>query len=131
MITVMNKLLSLITVSAGFILSTAPVLADVNLQVVPPPNVGITAAPTTVLSSAFKIIFLLAALAVLFMLILGAFQWITSGGEKESVGKARGRITHALIGLVVLALAVVIVKIVGSIVNINPFNVNIPNLNGS
>ncbi|MDP3758412.1 MAG: hypothetical protein Q8Q86_01725, partial [Candidatus Daviesbacteria bacterium] len=55
----------------------------------------------------------------LFMLIIGAFQWITSGGDKEGVESARKRITHALIGFAILALAFLIVQVVGQVVNIN------------
>ena len=92
---------------------------------------GIYASPTQVLTSAFRIIFVVAALAVLFMLIMGAFQWITSGGDKEAVAKARGRIVNALIGLVILALAFVIVRVVGGVVNINLLGGTIPSLNGN
>jgi len=42
---------------------------------------------------------------VVIMLIWGAFEWIASGGDKESVGKARNRIINALIGFAVLAVA--------------------------
>src|SRR3990172_10167427 len=49
--------------------------------------------------------FAIALLVVLVMLIWGAFEWITSGGDKDAVGKARNRIINALIGLAVLAIA--------------------------
>ncbi len=52
-----------------------------------------------------QLAFALALLLVLVMLIWGAFEWISSGGDKEAVGKARGRIINALIGLAVLAIA--------------------------
>lgn len=91
-----------------------------------PTNLGGIAADTplnTVISNVLKIVFAIAALAVLFMLVIGSFQWITSGGDKEAVGKARGRITNALIGLAILALAVFIVTIVARILGFaNPFD---------
>lgn len=37
-----------------------------------------------------------------FMLLLGAIQWISSGGDKGAAESARGRITNALVGLVIL-----------------------------
>lgn len=37
-----------------------------------------------------------------FMLILGAIQWIASGGDKQALEGARGRVTNAIIGLVIL-----------------------------
>ena len=56
---------------------------------------------------------IMAALGTLFMLIWGAFEWITSGGDKENVGKARNRIINALIGLAVLAVAFALTKVAG------------------
>lgn len=41
-------------------------------------------------------------LVFFFMLITGAIQWISSGGDKQAVETARGKISNALIGLVVL-----------------------------
>ena len=51
------------------------------------------------------LVFGLGVLVVLVMIIQGAFEWITSGGDKDAVGKARNRILNALIGLAVLAVA--------------------------
>lgn len=55
--------------------------------------------------------FLIAILVVLAMLIWGAFEWITSGGDKDAVGKARGRIINALVGLAVLAIAFALARV--------------------
>jgi hypothetical protein len=72
-----------------------------------------------VISNALKIVFIAAALAVLIYLIIGAFKWITSGGDKDAIGKARGTIVNALIGLAILALAFFITVLVGQILGIN------------
>lgn len=45
---------------------------------------------------------LLSALAVLLYLILGGFQWLTSGGDKGNTERARNKITSALIGLLIV-----------------------------
>lgn len=37
-----------------------------------------------------------------FMLIMGAIQWITGGGDKQALEGARGKITNAIIGIVIL-----------------------------
>ncbi len=85
---------------------------------------------STIIGNGIKIIIAIAIIAVLFMLLWGAFQWIISGGDKEKVGSARGIITHALIGLVIIGLALVIVTIVGKIVGIDVLSVFIlPSLN--
>lgn len=83
-----------------------------------------------VISNALKIVFIAAALAVLIFLIIGAFRWITSGGDKEAIGKARGTIVNALIGLAILALAFFITVLFGQILNINILALpEIPTLN--
>jgi hypothetical protein len=102
----------------------------VNLQGIGT-NVGVaTSAPVgVVIGNVIKIVMLIAMIAVLAMLIFGAFQWIISGGEKEAVANARNRITHALIGLAILGLSFVILTVVGNIIGINIFNnISIPTL---
>jgi cytochrome bd-type quinol oxidase subunit 2 len=51
------------------------------------------------------------AIAVI-MLIFGGFRYVTSGGKQESVASAKNTIMYAIIGLVIVALAQVIVKFV-------------------
>ncbi len=63
------------------------------------------------ISKTLSLAFLSAILLVLVMLIWGAFEWMISGGDKEAVGKARGRIINALIGLAVLAVAFALAKV--------------------
>lgn len=64
-------------------------------------------------TNALTVAFGIALLVVLAMLIWGAFEWIVSGGDKDAVGKARGRIINALIGLAVLAVAFALAKVGG------------------
>ncbi|MBX4197631.1 pilin [Candidatus Saccharibacteria bacterium] len=46
------------------------------------------------------------------MIIVGGFRYITSGGNPESTKSARNTILYAIIGLVVVALAQIIVRFV-------------------
>lgn len=78
------------------------------------------------ISKALTLAFIFAILAVLIMIIWGAFEWITSGGDKEAVGKARGKILNALIGLAVLAVAFALYQVAGKFIGIDPLNFNIP-----
>ena len=68
-----------------------------------------------VLTFIVRFFFIIAGLIALIYLLLGALSWITSGGNKESVDKAREKIQAALIGMilvfVVLAIIVVIEKL--------------------
>ncbi|MBI2596398.1 hypothetical protein HYW46_06755 [Candidatus Daviesbacteria bacterium] len=69
----------------------------------------------TVLSNILTIIYIFGTIIFLFMIVISAVQWIVSGGDKEVVQKARSRITNAIIGIVLLALARFIVSLIGSI----------------
>ena len=57
--------------------------------------------------------FIVAIILVLVMLVIGAVQWIFSGGDKEALTSARGRIINSLIGLAILAVAFAIFVIAG------------------
>lgn len=78
------------------------------------------------ISNILTLAFAVAVLLVLVMLILGAYEWMVSGGDKEAVGKARNRIINALIGLAVLALAYALVNVFGQFVGLDLRNIQIP-----
>lgn len=63
----------------------------------------------TVLSYVIKLFFVIAGLAAILYLLLGAFAWITSGGEKDAVQKAQQKIQAAVIGLILLVVVIVII----------------------
>lgn len=50
--------------------------------------------------------------AAVVMIIIGGFKYITSSGDSSSVKSAKDTIVYAIIGLVVVALAQVVVKFV-------------------
>lgn len=72
------------------------------------------------------LVFGLGILIVLVMLIWGAFEWITSGGDKEAVGKARNRIINALIGMAVLAIAFALATVASQFTGIDIRKIVIP-----
>ena len=78
------------------------------------------------ITSALTLALAVAALTVLAMLIWGAFEWITSGGDKEAVGKARNRIINALIGLAVLAVAYALARVFANFTGLDLTNLTIP-----
>ena len=73
------------------------------------------------ISRIIEIVYSAAIIVVVFMLVIGAFQWITSGGEKEAVAKARNRIMYALIGLALLALSFLILQVLGGVLGFKLF----------
>jgi hypothetical protein len=62
------------------------------------------------------------------MLLLGGMQWILSGGDKASTESARGKITAALIGLVIIFSAWAIATLINSIFGVNILNLTIPKI---
>ena len=54
------------------------------------------------LSFMVRFFFVMAGLAALFYMLWGAFSWVISGGDSEAVDKARGKITSAIIGMLVI-----------------------------
>lgn len=89
------------------------------------PQVGFATLGNAI-SNILFLAFAIAALIVLIMLIIGAFEWITSGGDKENVAKARNRIINALIGLAVLAIAFALANAFAQFTGLNLGNLTIP-----
>ncbi len=94
-----------------------PTIQQLFGTVAPPPG-----APTDLgvfIGGTIRIFLIVAALALLIYLLWGAFDWITSGGEKEKIEKARNKITHAVIGIIVVIFALsLFVVIAGNVLNI-------------
>ena len=78
------------------------------------------------INNAITLVFGLALLLTLVYLVWGAFDWITSGGEKEGVGKARSKIINALIGLVILGVAFALARAAGNFLGFDLLNIIIP-----
>lgn len=71
------------------------------------------------------IIGFLTAVAIIwfvFQFILGAIGWISAGGDAKAVDAARSKITNAVVGVVIVLLALVIVSVVGGILGIDFLN---------
>lgn len=120
----MTKSQALLISSAGYLLTLGSVYAQGPTRNTNITFGGVGVDPSKrslgdVISNALLIVFIAAGLAVLIFLIIGAFRWITSGGDKDAIGKARGTIVNALVGLAILALAFFITVLFGQILNIN------------
>jgi len=66
----------------------------------------------SLISNLIALVFIIAALIFFFMLVIGGVQWMLSGGDKSATEAARGRITAALIGLVIVFAAWAIMKLI-------------------
>lgn len=129
----MNKIIQKLIVSAVALVSiltpavavTVPVLAQANIQtnLCAGANLDVTQtdcaeadeAPDTVnklIETIINIFSILVGVTSVIMIIVGGFQYITSGGDSGKVGTAKNTILFAIVGLVIVALAQVIVNFV-------------------
>lgn len=83
---------------------------------------------STIIGSGIQIALILAGLLTLVFLIWGGVQWILSGGDKAEYEKARGKITAALIGLIIVAASWAIMTLIGKVLGFDVFNFEIPTL---
>lgn len=65
-----------------------------------------------VIVGALNILSILVGVAAVFMIMLGGFRYITAGGDASKVASAQNTIIWAIVGLVVTAMAQVIVRFV-------------------
>lgn len=65
-----------------------------------------------IITQAINILSLVVGVTAVVMIIIGGFRYITSGGDSGNVTSAKNTILYAIIGLVVVALAQVIVRFV-------------------
>lgn len=61
----------------------------------------------------------LAAIFFIVYFFMGAFGWVTSGGDKGKTEKAREQITQGVLGLVLIIAAYAIIGLIGSIIGLD------------
>ena len=71
------------------------------------------------ISAATGALLIIAALLAFFYLILGGIQWITSGGDKTGMEAARNKITHAVVGLIIVGAAWAIMILVQNFLGVD------------
>lgn len=65
-----------------------------------------------IIKEVINILTIIVGVIAVIMIIIGGLQYITSGGSSEKVSKAKNTILYAIIGLIIVALAQVIVRFV-------------------
>ena len=65
-----------------------------------------------IVKNVINIISLVVGIAAVVMIIIGGLRYVTSNGDSGQVGNAKNTILYAVVGLVVVALAQVIVRFV-------------------
>ncbi|MBP7967502.1 hypothetical protein KAZ66_04480, partial [Candidatus Woesebacteria bacterium] len=62
-----------------------------------------------ILTFAIRAFFAIAGIAALFYMLIGAFGWVTSGGDKDSITAARERIQAAVVGMILIVAVLAII----------------------
>lgn len=87
------------------------VFAQASLDIKQPGTVKITEIGKLI-SAAVGTVIIIAALLAFLYLILGGIKWITSGGDKAGMEEARNKITHAIVGLIIVGASWAIMSLV-------------------
>ena len=111
----MRKILSSAIVFISYSLLASPVFGAIDVGVKVPPGSSVVPPDTglgQIVGFLVAFIIIIAFLAALLYIVIGALQWITSGGDKQRVADARNHIIAAVIGLIIIALSFVIINVV-------------------
>ncbi len=74
------------------------------------------------LSNLIGVITLLGGLFFIVYFFIGAFKWITSGGDSGKVEEARNRMLQATLGLIVMVISYSLIGIIGSVIGLDLIN---------
>lgn len=92
--------------------------ADPQITINQPSNIKISDVGQLI-SAGVGTLLIIAALLAFFYLILGGIQWITSGGDKAGMEAARNKITHAIVGLIIVGAAWAIMLLVQNFLGVS------------
>lgn len=79
-----------------------------------------------ILATLLRLSLVAAGILLLFYLIMGGIQWLTSGGEKTAVAAARDKITNAFIGLIIIVLVIVVINLINIIFDLDILRPTLP-----
>jgi len=68
------------------------------------------------------VVTVVAGLSFILYFLLGGLNWITAGGDKGKIEKAKGMMTNGAIGMIVIAVSYAITYIVGKALGIDILN---------
>lgn len=112
-------------------------LAQIRNPVLPPslgggtnpdPNQG-GIALGKLISNLIGALFIAGFLLTFMQIIISAIQWITAGGDKQALEKARTGITNAIMGLVIVGATYALMTLVGNFFGLDLTALTIPSFN--
>lgn len=83
---------------------------------------GATGAVEKLISNVLVVLTIVAGISFTLYFLLGGLNWITAGGDKGKIDKAKGMMTNGAIGLIVIAVSYAITFIVGKALGLDILN---------
>lgn len=83
---------------------------------------GSTSAVEKLISNVLMVLTIVAGISFALYFLLGGLNWITAGGNKGKIDKAKGMMTNGAIGLIVIAVSYAITFIVGKALGLDILN---------
>ena len=87
-------------------------------QIAAPPNVPSGISLGSIINAFLNGFTILGVLISVVVIAYGAILWITSGGDKTKVEKARKTLLYAVIGVVVIVLSFIIINVITAAVGV-------------
>lgn len=78
------------------------------------------------LKTAISLLAPAAAIAFFIMVLIGGWQFLSSGGDQKAVGQARNTLTYAVIGVILVVVAWFILLIIENVTGVGVTNVDLP-----
>lgn len=79
-------------------------------------QIGVAAgAFTNILSRIVGVLTIVAGIWFVFQFIIGAYGFLTAGGDSKKMGEAASKITSAIIGLIVIVAAYALISLIGAL----------------
>lgn len=70
------------------------------------------------ISSAIGLITIIGIIWFVFLFITGAISYMSAGGDKSAIESARKKIINGVVGLVIIAFGLLIIKLVGTLIGL-------------
>ena len=107
----LKTVIKFLAVSALLLSQASVVLAEPTTITIDPGTTANFTLPNFI-SAAIQAVIVIAGLLTFAFLVWGGVEWLISGGDKEKYEAARGRITAAVIGLVIVVSAWAILQVI-------------------
>jgi len=72
----------------------------------------------SVISNAMTFVTLIAGLGLLFYFLIGAVNWLVSGGDPQKIKAAQDMMLNAFVGIVIVVIAYPAISILGNLIGI-------------